>query len=266
MFRNACVLLLFFCYQSVVAIELDLDERKELNGLAKLFSGEAGGYVVVGGSLFSEEKEGIKKEDYQEINLEEKTKVAKAWLVWMGDEANKKISFQAHDKWHVLESENTNENKELRCQRVEVSKYLKGSCRVVVKGFSFKDRPKVAGWALIVILEGNEGKLKIHQGLSRLKPAESYSLNLVEDKEYKAYELTVIGGGGLAGNGSLNQFNGKALSKGDDWNGSSGKWWDVDSYNLEKIPSNKEKADFLTIDPLLQWLFPVAVICYMKKS
>ena len=69
-------------------------------------------------------------------------------------------------------------------------------------------------------------------------------------------------GHGRAGNGSGNLLNGLAISGQDDWDGSAGKFWDVDLF--KPYPHTKyiaEEEDLtLTVDPLLQWLYPIGVI------
>ena len=249
----------------LLADKSSIADHQELKGLNKIYAGSVGGYSVSGGSLLTDD--GLKDEDFQKCWVKEKARVSKAWLVWMGDGAGNTAEFFAHDKWQKIKASQSVKDKDLICYRVEVTEYIKSSCRVGLRAFSFKSKPSVAGWSLICLWEGSKGKVEIYQGLSRLKPAESYALAMFENdgKKRSPHELSVVGGGGLAGNGSINQFNGRALSAGDDWNGSAGKLWDVDSYLLKDIDFSEKNAEVITIDPLLQWLFPVAVICYLEE-
>ena len=66
----------------------------------------------------------------------------------------------------------------------------------------------------------------------------------------------------------MGSLNGETLSIGDDWNGSSGELWDVDEYDLsfvKKEAFTMDKGVTLTIDPLLQWLFPIGFVVQTEK-
>jgi len=137
-----------------------------------------------------------------------------------------------------------------------------------------KDPYSVAGWALVVVTEDQKNEetdsVVILSGLQILKPGETYDFPLINhlpEGFRKPVSIGIIGGHGRAGNGSGNLLNGKALSGDDDWDGSAGKFWDIDIFALkEHTDKDTKKGLTLTIDPLLQWLYPVGVIVQLGSS
>ena len=124
-----------------------------------------------------------------------------------------------------------------------------------------------AGWSLFLIYEDPKkpkGNMYIKWGLHKLQPGEIYEFPLISPlRNHKINRVVIIGGHGQKENGSGNALNGETLSIGDDWNGSSGELWDVDEYDVsffKKEAFTMDKGITLTIDPLLQWLFPVGFV------
>jgi len=137
-----------------------------------------------------------------------------------------------------------------------------------------RDPYSVAGWALLVVTEDRNSD-EIHSvtflaGLQVLKPGETYDISLtpyLPKGSMKPSAIGIIGGHGRAGNGSGNLLNGRAISGEDDWDGSAGKFWDVDLYrlNLDTNSVGLEGEMALTIDPLLQWLYPIGVVFELRS-
>jgi len=126
------------------------------------------------------------------------------------------------------------------------------------------DRKRFGGYALIAVYEDLKvvkRNLRIHVGISRMSPGEIYNVKLL-DKGRKGIvsKFSVIGGDGKAGNGSANSLNGMALSGGDDWDGSSGLKWDVDSFDIRKYALSTKDGLSWSVDPLLQWVFPIGTV------
>ena len=116
-------------------------------------------------------------------------------------------------------------------------------------------------------VRGNDVKtIGVYVGLQNLRPGDMYHIQLPIQAKGILRKATVMGGGGLEGNGSSNMVNGVALSGGDDWNGSSGPKWDLDTYeDLEKYKFRVNEKLTWSIDPLLQWVFPAMFILEVKE-
>ena len=57
------------------------------------------------------------------------------------------------------------------------------------------------------------------------------------------------------------------ISGREDWDGSSGDYWDVDLFDINNKDLNiKENGLTLTFDSLLQWIYPVSIISVYKKG
>lgn len=125
-----------------------------------------------------------------------------------------------------------------------------------------KENAKFYGHAMVKTKPSkNKKTVKILSGLDAFYPGSVHGIRL--GSELKTIDkIAIIGGHGLKGNGSTNLLNGIPLGTGDDWNGSSGKRWDIDLYHLKvnKLQKLQGKELFLEVDPLLQWLFPLVII------
>lgn len=129
----------------------------------------------------------------------------------------------------------------------------------------FSETYENAGWAMAVVYEDQEAaknsSIIIKAGVARLKPGELYYMKLTEGKEkYFASKISLIGGHAIPGNGSSSLLNDRALGMKGDWDGSSGEKWDIDTFDIINYKIEAHPQVILTIDPLLQWIFPVAFI------
>ena len=276
---------MLYCFLPLSAFASDLSpiENKTLINLEKVFIGSGPGldFTLVGKSLLVDQN--IQK--VSKTRLEISFPIKKAFLIWSGEvkEQNKnagKIHFLGpKNKEHQITAQHIwkkNSTGILYSALADVTKYVTGSGVYGVKNLPSdavnpggKDPYSVAGWALVVVTEDRKSE-KTHSvtflaGLQVLKPGELYDLSLTPflPKGFmKPGSIGIIGGHGRAGNGSGNLLNGTAISGEDDWNGSAGKFWDIDLF--EPYPHTKyvtENGDLtLTVDPLLQWLYPIGVI------
>jgi hypothetical protein len=279
------MLYLLVCYLPLSAFASDLSsiDNKTLISLEKIFleSGPGLDFTLVGESLLVDQT--IQK--VSKTRLKISFPVKKAFLIWSGEvkEHNKnarKIHFLGpKNKEHRITAQHLWEKNStgiLYSALADVTPYVTGSGLYGVRNLSSdavnpggKDPYSVAGWALVVITE-NRNSEKIHSvaflaGLQVLKPGEIYDIPLTPylTKDFMELDaIGIIGGHGRAGNGSGNLLNELAISGQDDWDGSAGKFWDVDLF--EPYPHTKyvaENGDLtLTIDPLLQWIYPIGVI------
>ena len=135
----------------------------------------------------------------------------------------------------------------------------KGNYKLKASGET-KKVPKFFGHGMILIDKKKNNKVKIFAGLEAFYPGSVHGIDLKEN--IKPKNLAVVGGHGLKGNGSTNLINGKPLSLGDDWNGSSGDRWDIDNYyvSAQKKRKSGDKQVIFEVDPLLQWVFPLIII------
>ena len=278
-------LCILFCFLPLSAFASDLSsiENKTLISLEKIFleSGPGLDFTLVGKSLLVDQT--IQKVSTTRLQIS--FPVKKAFLIWSGEvkEQNKnvgKIRFLGpKNKEHRITAQHLwkkNSTGILYSALADVTPYVTGSGLYGVKNLSSdvvnpsgKDPYSVAGWALVVVTEDRKSE-KIHSvaflaGLQVLKPGEIYDISLTSylTKSFmNPVSIGIIGGHGRAGNGSGNLLNELAISGQDDWDGSAGKFWDVDLF--KPYPHTKyivEDRDLtLTVDPLLQWLYPIGVI------
>lgn len=119
-----------------------------------------------------------------------------------------------------------------------------------------------AGWALFsVARKGVSGPSRIVflGGAEPVAPGEPHDVLLYKSsRDARLVRLGVAGGHGIAGNGGGTLVNGKSVSGGDDWTGSSGELWDVRTYDLKNQPPAAQST--VTFDSLLQWIFPSCVV------
>jgi hypothetical protein len=279
------LLCMLFCFLPLSASASDLPhiDNNNLIALEKIFleSGPGLDFIMVGKSLL--ENQSIQKISTARLKIT--FPVKKAFLIWSGEvkEENKnagKIRFLGpKNKEHPVTAQRvwrTNSTGTLYSAVADVTPYVKGSGLYGVKNLSSdvvnpggKDPFSVAGWALIVLTEDRKShkttSVAFLAGLQVLKPGETHNIHLtpyLSKGHLELRSLGIIGGHGRAGNGSGNLINGKALSGQDDWDGSAGKFWDIDLFqlNLDTNSVARNKDLTLTVDPLLQWLYPIGVI------
>ena len=283
------MLCLLVCYLPLSALAFDLSsiENKTLISLEKIFLESSPGLdiTLVGKSLLVNRT--IQK--VSKARLKISFPVKKAFLIWSGEvkEHNKnarKIRFLGpKNKEHRITAQHLwkkNSTGILYSALADVTPYVTGSGLYGVKNLASdmvnpggKDPYSVAGWALVVITEDRNNE-KTHSvaflaGLQVLKPGEIYDIPLTPylTKDFtESVAIGIIGGHGRAGNGSGNLLNGRALSGKDDWDGSTGKFWDIDLFqlNLDTKSVALEGEMALTIDPLLQWLYPIGVVLELR--
>jgi len=285
------VLCILYCSLPLSAFASDLTpiENKNLVNLEKIFleSGPGLDFTVVGKSLLVDQK--IEKVSTAELKIS--LPVKKAFLIWSGEvkEQNKntgKIHFLGpKHKEHQITAQHLwrkNSTGILYSALAEVTPYVTGSGLYGVKNLASdrvnpggKDPYSVAGWALVIVTENrksnNTHSVAFLAGLQVLKPGEIYDLPLtpyLSKGHYKPSSIGIIGGHGRAGNGSGNLFNGLAMSGQDDWDGSAGKFWDVDLFKVNPDTNSTSKRENLTVtvDPLLQWLYPMGVIVRSQST
>ena len=290
-YRRSLFHLLFFLQfaiplilpQSISASEFSSVKHKPLNGFETVYSQTSRGlgFQIIGESFLIKKK--IKK--VSRVQLKVSSPIKKAFLIWSGEvkEHNKnsgKIHFLGpKSKEHRITAQHLWEKNStgiLYSAIADVTDYVAGSGLYGVKNLASdvvnpggKDPYSVAGWALVVVTE-NQISDETHTvtflaGLQVLKPGESYDLSLTPHfpKDFmKTISLGIIGGHGRVGNGSGNLYNGLAMSGRDDWDGSAGKFWDVDLFpiNLDNNSTASKGKAALTIDPLLQWIYPIGIM------
>jgi len=269
------------------ASEFSSVEHKSLTGFEKIYSHTSRGldFQIIGESLLVEKR----RKEVSRVSLKISLPIHKAFLIWSGEvkENNKnagKIRFLGpKKKEHRITAQRLwkkNSTGILYSALADVTRYVTGSGSYGVKNLASdllnpggKDPYSVAGWALLVVTENRKSD-EIHSvtflaGLQNLKPGETYDFSLTPllPKGFiSPNAIGMVGGHGRAGNGSGNLLNGKAISGKDDWDGSAGKFWDVDLFRLYLDTNNEvlEGEMALTIDPLLQWLYPIGVVLELR--
>ncbi len=128
-------------------------------------------------------------------------------------------------------------------------------------GTAADGQPLYSGWALLTLhVSANPGKRMIRflAGAESVRPGEPLNISLASGKGLsRLVRLGIVGGHGIAGNGGANLLNGISITGKDDWTGSSGELWDV---RVHSINQKEKNAWVLTVDPLLEWIFPVCVV------
>ncbi len=289
LFFKIIVLLLLISYpQYSFSTELTSIKNKTINDFETIFSETSKGldFTIIGESFLVDKE--IKKISQAELNVS--SPIKKAFLLWAGELNNptktaKKIAFTSPENLEHLVQANKiwkkNSSGILYTAWADVTQFVSKNGTYSVKNLSShainpngKDPYTLAGWALIVITANpkaqTKNSLKILAGMQILKPGEVYDIPINLDIPNSNWELNsvgFIGGHGRAGNGSGNLVNGKSISGIDDWDGSSGKFWDIDLFTtIPETNNDKGKGLILTIDPLLQWLYPVGAVVNVKGS
>lgn len=288
-FRRLILLALglaWFLSHGLSASEFSAVGHKSIKGLEAVYSHTSRGlgFQIIGKSLLS--GSGIQKTS--RVRLNNASPVKKAFLIWSGEtkEENKtrdRIIFLTDgNKEHAITAQRIwkqNSTGILYTALAEVTKYVTGSGLYGVKDLHSdrvnpggRDPYTVAGWALVAVTEDpgsrEKNSVTLLAGLQVLKPGETYDLSLTPHAPPGSPEpraIGIFGGHGRAGNGSANLLNNKALSGMEDWDGSAGKFWDIDIFEVNRDNNNdRDEGLTLTIDPLLQWLYPVGVVVTFK--
>ena len=287
LFVPACLVVCMFPHR-LPASEFSPIANKILKDFETVYSDTAPGlnFTVIGESFLT----GKKLKETSRAPLKTSFPIKKAFLIWAGEvkersERAKEIRLLAPgDKEYPIRAQRIWEKNStgiLYSALAEVTKYVAENGLYGVKNLRSdlmnpggKDPYSVAGWALVVVTEDRKSagidSVIVLSGLQTLKPGETYDFPLINhlpEGFWQPVSIGIIGGHGRAGNGSGNLLNGKAVSGDDDWNGSAGKFWDVDIFTLkEHTDKDKGKGLTLTIDPLLQWLYPVGVVVQLRSS
>jgi hypothetical protein len=239
---------------------------------------------IIGNSLIKNKT--LSKNSLQPLNVS--TKIIKAFLLWSGETKNisdgKKITFiAANKKQYKLTADNYFYKEAagyIYTAIADVTRKVKNNGLYGVTDFASEvlltntyPPYSVAGWSLIVITKNNKDKnskqVIFKAGIATTYPGEIYQIEFDKEKNSSLNsidKIAIIGGHARKGNGSSNAINGFSITGKEDWNGSSGTYWDIDLFNNlnNKNFHIKEKLT-VQIDPLLQWLYPSAVIVQLKK-
>jgi len=280
-------IILFVSPPSISASEFSSVRHKSLDGFETVFSqtSQGLGFEIIGESLLIEKR----RNKISRVPLKVSSPVNKAFLIWSGEvkeqnnNAGKILFLGPNDKEHRITAQRLwkkNSTGILYSALADVTDYVTGSGLYGVSNLASdvvnpggRDPYSVAGWTLLVITEDRNSdeiySVTFLAGLQILRPGETYDFPLtpyLPKGSMTPRSIGIIGGHGRAGNGSGNLFNGKAISGEDDWDGSSGKFWDIDLFllNLDTKSVALEGKMALTIDPLLQWLYPLGVVLELR--
>lgn len=194
------------------------------------------------------------------------------YLIWIGvvergaRERAKKILFRtpSQKEWEVkAERFEIDDVEGVYLATADVGRMMEGKGTYEVQ--NLETRPdRFGGYVWIGVYENRDAPkryIEVRQGLARLKPGELYEAKILEPgiKGWVS-RVSTFGGDGKAGNGSSNLMNRTALSGGEDWDGSSGEKWDVDSYPVKKFGMVSDEGLTWSIDPLLQWIYAAGVV------
>lgn len=128
------------------------------------------------------------------------------------------------------------------------------------------------GFGIFIVYTSNNNKqvkrVIIKGGMVVVRPGEIHRLDVLEKGSSLIPETLVIAGGhGLKGNASANMINDVCISGQEDWDGSQGRYWDVDLFDIKGQEFMiREKGLTIGFDSLLQWIYPVAVAGIFKTG
>ena len=233
-------------------------------------------YEIVGASVL--EKAQKKSENVFLWKPPKGVKVKKAYLIWSGyvagaviEKGAKNIGLKfpdggkllkmAPDRFYTVEEEG---EQKAYTAVVEVTSVLKKEGIYKVVDIE-TEADRFGGYGVIGIYENpkvSKRYVEVKAGIVRLKPGEMYRVQVLKENkvEGRVGWMSVIGGNGILGNGSSNLLNGITLSGKDDWDSSSGWRWDIDHFDIGKFQIESKNGLTWSIDPLLQWLYPVAAV------
>jgi len=214
--------------------------------------------------------------------------VRKVVLIWSGETRDKAAYFKRivlrnpEGKRQVVKAEKVYtyiSSGILYCCFADITSLYEGKGNYTIENIrtdSFErkdgDAYSVGGYAVVVIYEDKQDKqekyVMMKSSLLALRPGEIYSIRILEKGSPLIPEqFIIIGGHGRKGNGSANLLNGQSISGEEDWDGSSGIYWDIDSFTVysEEIDI-KGQGLLLSFDSLLQWIYPVSAVFVFEKG
>ncbi|MBI2645864.1 MAG: hypothetical protein HYW85_02360 [Deltaproteobacteria bacterium] len=233
-------------------------------------------YEIIGASIL--EKAQKKSENAFLWKPPKGVKVKKAYLVWSGYVAEaviekgaknialtfpegRKLLKMTPDRFYTVEEEGSSTQGQQKAYTgvVDVTSVLKKE-GIYKVGDAETQADRFGGYGVIAIYENPKVPKRyvgIQAGMARLKPGEIYKVQILKENKVQGQ---VGGGNAISGNGSSNLLNGVTLTGKDDWDSSSGWRWDIDHFEIGKFQIESQKGLTWSIDPLLQWLYPVAAV------
>ena len=243
--------------------------------------------IWAGGDSFILPDGSLKNES--EIYLKEFPEIKKVFLIWSGEVKNDKQRFQqikltpVRKKTVTVTADNiykAGSSGLLYSCVADITGHYNGKGDYSIKGIKsdpfnksdISDSYSVAGFAILVVYGKHEGvnhKIQVYAGLDLLGPGEIHNISILnKGSDLSLIKMAVIGGHGRKGNGSSNLLNGISISQSEDWDASSGHYWDVDVF--ENIDINQDevakKGLILSFDTVLQWIYPVVIANVFKEG
>jgi len=124
-----------------------------------------------------------------------------------------------------------------------------------------RDPYTLAGWALLEVYSsgsGEKGNVSLYLSPLALSPGEQHEAAFKMPAENSQLtHLGIVGGHGIAGNAAANLLDGVPLTGKRDWRGADGELWDV---HFMAVRAKAKSPHTITFDPLLQWVFPLAIV------
>lgn len=264
---------LFYCFFNnqlyAKTFSVDLENVLELEGVGL-------SAFVFGESMLKDD--GVMESAEFDISLDD---VEKVFLIWAGEVNYKNkdynsvsIDVPAGNTYKVSADKVFTKNTGgiLYSCIADITKIYKDKGTFTLKGIAY-DKTKQnqslssCGYAVIVLYNEHRVKtsrlIKIKHGLLVLKPGELYQMPLLKKGSFlKLNVLSIVGGHGLKGNASCNILNNITITGKEDWDGSEGKYWDIDMFEIydSDVLDIYSQGLTLTFDPLLQWIYPLAVV------
>ena len=242
--------------------------------------------IWAGGDSFILPNGSLKNES--EIFLKEFPNIRKIFLIWSGEVKDDKQRFQqimltpVRKKTVMVKADNiyrAGSSGLLYSSVADITRHYNGKGDYIIKGIKSdpfnkrnkSDRYSVAGFAILVVYDKHERvnhKIQVYAGLDLLGPGEMHDISILnKGSDLSLIKMAVIGGHGRKGNGSSNLLNGISISQSEDWNASSGHYWDVDVF--ENIDVNQDEVAkeglILSFDTVLQWIYPVMIANVFKE-
>jgi hypothetical protein len=276
----AAFLISFFCLGNVWGLDVSVSEVSGIdisNRFRTLYKTEGHvEYGIIGESMVQKNQKRLFSRFEWKGTAAEETKKGKYYLIWLGlveSESSgsrgraKKILFRtpSGNEWNVkAESFEMPDLPDSGYMAIaDVGGMMEGKGIYEVRNLETKP-DRFGGYIWIGIYENpnvSKRHVELKVGLAKLKPGELYEARVLESGVNGIVSrVSTFGADGKAGNGSSNLLNRMALSGREDWDGSSGDKWDVDSYPIEKFGLISDKGLTWSIDPLLQWLYPAGIV------